>query len=55
MCLWTDAMLIAISPEPIGLGIKKETKLEKVSIGHRCPRQNAIQKKFTYVTVTGTA
>ena len=30
-------------------------KLEKVSIGHRSPRQNAIQKKVTYVIVTGTA
>ena len=24
-------------------------RLEKVSIGHGCPRQNAIQKKVTYV------
>ena len=30
-------------------------KQEKVSIGHGCPRQNAIQKKVTYVIVTGTA
>ena len=29
------------------------SKLEKVSIGHGCPRQNAIQKKVTYVIVTG--
>ena len=31
------------------------SKLEKVSIGHGCPRQNVIQKKVTYVIVTGTA
>ena len=30
-------------------------KLETVSIGHGCPRQNAIQKKVTYVIVTGAA
>ena len=27
--------------------------LEKVSIGHGCPRQNAIDKKGFYVIVTG--
>ena len=27
----------------------------KVSIGYGCPRQNAIQKKVTYVIMTGTA
>ena len=30
-----------------------EEKLEKVSIGHRCPHQNATQKKVTYIIVTG--
>ena len=34
---------------------KSNSNTRKVSIGQGCPRQNAIQKKVTYVIVTGTA
>ena len=37
------------------MGDNSDKKLEKVSIGHGCPHQNAIQKKVTYVIVAGTA